>query len=799
LPIRWLREDVKMSDFSAVGKSVPRVDALEKVTGVAKFTSEEALALPGVLYGKVLFSPLAHAKIRNIDTSAAERVPGVKAILTGKDVPPHRAGHVIDDRHVLCKERVRFFGDSVAVVAAVSEDAAREAVNLIKVDYEELPAIFDAEEAMKPDCPVVLHPDLANYGRPSMPYLGNDLPGSNVHTHHKVRKGNVEEGFKMADLIIENRFATDRITHCQLEPYNCVAYPESDGGVTVWASVRLRIAQDAITHSFNLPETKVRMRTCYVGGMFGTELRPERFAVLLALKTGRPIRVTYSREEGFLDGLNRIPTVIYVKDGVKSDGTLLAREIRAIVNTGGYSDLAPYVIRFGSFHVNQYRIPNYKWDAYGVYTNETTSGPLRGFGSAECLWATEQQMDIIADKLKLDALEMRRKNTPDEGEEDVRGETIHSIGAKECLDKVAKWIGWGEPCKQPGGSVKRGKGIALGNKMTTSEFASSSVVKVHIDGTIEVKHGTDECGQGCNTVFAQIAAEEFGVPLAKIKVVWGDTFSGPYDFGAAASRSTFFTGNAVHMACKDAKRQIFELAAPIIETTPENLEIANGEIFIKNLPEKRIPLARIFLRFHPEARSGLMDATCLPDGGEIIGKSTFHVPLSEEDPETGQAIQAKQGKRMVASQCYGAQAVEVDVDVETGIVKILRFASAYDVGRALNPKLCEGQMEGGATMGIGAALYEGFVFDESGKLLSTNFHDYRMPSAMEVPSGENMVSMIVEDTHREGPFGAKGMGEATMTCTAPAIANAIYNAVGVRLKQIPMNPERVIGAIKEKS
>jgi CO/xanthine dehydrogenase Mo-binding subunit len=787
-----------MSDFSAIGKSVQRVDALEKVTGVAKFTSEEALALPGMLYGRVLFSSLAHAKILNIDTSAAERVPGVKAVLTGKDAPLHRAGHVIDDRHVLCKERVRFIGDSVAVVAATSEEAASEAVGLIKVEYEELPAIFDVEEAMKPDCPVVLHPDLAKYGRPSMPHLGRDLTGPNVHTHHKVRKGNVEEGFKMADLIIENRFTTDRITHAQLEPYNCVAYPESDGSVIVWASVRLRIGQNAISHSFNLPENKVKMRTCYVGGMFGTELRPERFAVLLALNTGRATRVTYSREDGFLDGLNRVPVVVYIKDGVKSDGTLLAREMRVIVNTGGYSDLSPYVLRFASFHVNQYRIPNYKWDAYGVYTNEPTSGPLRGFGSAECLWATEQQMDIIAGKLKLDSLEVRMKNTPDEGEEDTRGETIYNIRAKECLDKVSKWIGWGEPSEQSGGNLKRGKGIALGNKMTTSEFASSAVVKVHIDGTIEVKHGTDECGQGCNTVFAQIAAEEFGVPLEKIKIVWGDTFSGPYDFGAAASRSTFFTGNAVHLACKDAKRQIFELAAPILETASENLEIAHGEIFARHLPEKKIPLSRLFLRFHPESRSGLMDSTCLPEGGEIIGKSTFHVPLSEEDPETGQAIQAKQGKKMVASQCYGAQAVELEVDVETGIVKILRFASAYDVGRALNPKLCEGQMEGGAAMGIGAALYEGFVFDESGKLLSTNFHDYRMPSAMEVPSGESMVSMIVEGPHKDGPFGAKGMGEATMTCTAPAIANAIYNAVGIRLKQIPMNPERVIRAIREK-
>ena len=780
-----------MAEYSVIGKSVLRVDALDKVTGAAKYTSEEGLGLPGMLCGKVLYSPHPHARIISIDTARAERLRGVRAVLTGKDVPEHRTGVMINDRHVLCRERVRFVGDAVAVVAAETVEAAEEALELIDVKYEELPAIFDVEGAMKPDCPVVLHPDLPSYNRPVYNYLGWDLPGPNVHTYHKVRKGDVEEGFKQADLIVENRFANDRMTHCQLEPYNTVCYPESDGSLTVWTSGRLYMNLGPICQAFNLLPTKVRMRSVYVGGMFGTVGRPERFAVLLALKTGKPVKIVYTREECFIDGLNRLPKVVYIKDGVKSDGSLLAREMKVIVNTGAYTDTAPLTIRNGAFHASQYRLPNFKWDAYGVYSNEPPCGPLRGFGSAEVLWATEQHMDILADKLGIDPLEFRLNNTPDEGEVNVRGEIVHSIGAKEALQKVAKWIGWDKPAESSNGSIKIGKGLALGNKYTQADTVSSAVVKVHMDGTIEVRHGADECGQGCNTVFTQIAAEEFGVSLERIKIVWGDTARVPYDFGTASSRCTLYVGNAILLACQDAKRQMFEIAAPLLGTIPENLASREGKVFIKNSPEKALKIADLFLPSLPEARGTTKLATCLAEGGEILGKATFWGRPSAEDPETGQ------GERLTISYCYGAQAVEVAVDMETGLVKILRFCSAFDTGRPINPRMVEGQMEGGAGMGIGSALYEGFVFSNNGEILNPNLADYRIPSTMEVPSGDNMGSMIVEDPHQEGPFGAKGMGEAGMNPTAPAIANAIYNATGVRLTHLPMTPERILRALKE--
>jgi CO/xanthine dehydrogenase Mo-binding subunit len=780
-----------MAEYRYIGKSIPRVDALAKVTGKAKYSTEEGIGFPGMLYGKVLYSPHAHAHIIRIDTSKAEKMVGVKAVLTGKDVPEHRSGVFIDDRHILCRETVRFSGDSVALVLADSVEVAQEALKLIDVDYEVLPAIFNVEEAIAPDCPVVVHPDLPHYRRPVHPYLGKNLPGPNFNTHHKVRKGDVQEGFRQSDIIVENKYQNARITHCQLEPYNCVCYPEDDGGVTLWTSGRVWHNTISLCNAFGLSPSKMRLKTVYVGGMFGIVDRPERFAILGALKTGRPVKIVYTREECFIDGLNRLPKTIYIKDGIKKDGTLVAREMRLYINVGPYTNIAPETIRNGSYHASQYRIPHFQWDAYGVYTNEIPCGPLRGFGSAEVLWATEQQMDILAEKVGIDPVEFRMKNTPDEGEISLRGEVVHSIGAKQALTKASDWMARQEPTLPSSGSVKIGRGIALGNKYTKVDTASTAIVKVHMDGTIEARHGATECGQGCNTIFTQMVAEEFSVPLEKVKLVWGDTVVTSYDFDSASSRSTMYVGNALILACRDAKRQIFDLAAPKLRATPDKLSIEEGRIFVKDAPEKALMIADLFLRALPEARGTVNQALCLEEGAEILGKATFWGHPGEEDPETGL------GERLTISYCYGAQLVEVAVDVETGLVKVLKCVSAFDCGRPMNPKLVEGQMEGGAAMGIGSGLYEGFRFNDNGELLNPNLHDYRICSTMEVPSGKNMASFIVEAPHREGPFGAKGMGEAAMNAAAPAIANAIYHATGARVTNIPMTPDSVLRAIKE--
>jgi CO/xanthine dehydrogenase Mo-binding subunit len=781
-----------MAELSIVGKNVTKLDAFDKVTGKAKYASEEAIGVPGMLHGKVLWSPHAHANIISIDISRALKSKGVRAVLTGKDAPEHRGGVMVADRHVICRERVRFVGDAVAVVVADSVEAADEALDLIDVKYELLPAIFDAEAAMRPDCPVILHPGIASYVRPMYKYLGNGLLNLNVNAHHKIRKGNVEEGFAKSDIVLESRFVNDRITHCQLEPYNAVCYPETDGSVTLWTSGRLFQTHDPLCQAFNMRPSQMRIRTHNIGGMFGMIARPDRFAILAALKTGKPVKFVYTREETFIDGLNRLPKVIYVKDGLKKDGTLLARELKVIVNMGAYTDLGPLTMRNGAFHASQYRIPYYKWDAYGVYTNEPCCGPLRGFGSAEALWATEQQMDIDAEKLGINPYEFRMKNTVDEGEIDVRGQKVHCIGAKECLKYVADWIEWDKPSVQPPEKhIKVAKGMALGNKYTMADTASSAIVQVHTDGTIEVAHGGDDCGQGLNTVIAQMAAEEFNVPIEKIKIIGGDTAAVPYDFGTASSRSTLYIGNAVLLACKDAKKQLFALAAKKLNTQPDNISYRDGILFCVNEPQKTLPLYNLALGKQADAIGALKGATCLDEVAQVIGRATFRGHPSPEDPETGQ------GEKLTMSYAYGVQGVEVAVDIETGMVKILRIGSAFDTGKTIHPKMCEAQIEGGAVMGIGSALYEGFIFDQKGELQNPNFHDYKICSTRNVPTGSNMMSATIETPHEEGPFGSKGVGESSMCPTAPAIANAIYNATGARLTRLPMTPERILQAIKE--
>jgi CO/xanthine dehydrogenase Mo-binding subunit len=781
-----------MPGLRVVGTNVVKIDALDKATGRTKFCSEEGIGVPGLLHAKVLWSPHAQARIVGIDTSDALKVKGVKAVATGKDTPPHRSGLFVADRHVLCHERVRFVGDAVACVAATTPEIAEEAAGLIKVDYEVLPAVFDPEEAMAPDCRTVVHPGLPQYVRAVHPYLAADLPGPNVHTHHRVRKGDVEAAFAAADFVLESRYVTDRMTHCQLEPYNSVCYPDAGGSLTLWTSARLTETMEPICQAFDLGPSRLRVRAGYLGGMFGILGRPERFTTLMAMMTGRPVKMVYSREEVFVDGLNRLSMTIYVRDGLRKDGTILARELKVVANTGAYAAHGPLIIRNGSYHASQYRLPNYKWDAYGVYTNQPPCGPLRGFGSAEVLWATECQMDVDAEKVGLDPLEFRLRNTVDEGETDVRGNRVRSIGAKRCLEKVGKAIDLAHPSPQPAEPHTRvGKGIALGNKYTAADTASSAAVVVRMDGTIEVIHGGDDCGQGLNTVLAQIAAEEFSVPIEQIKIVWGDSARTPYDFGTASSRSTLYIGNAVLKACEDAKAQIRRLAADRVGTSPENIGIADGGFFLLDDPAARYPISQLALRNNPGARDAIKGATCLDESAEIRGSGVFWGRPAPEDPQTGQ------GTRSTMSYAYGAQAAEVAVDTETGQVTVLRLYSAFDNGKTMHPKMCEGQIEGGAAMGIGAALTEGFKFDESGRLMNPNYHDYKTPSIADVPTGDDTAVFFEEAPHDEGPYGAKGVGESAMCPTASAIANAVYAAVGVRLTHIPMTPDRVLAALKE--
>ncbi len=769
-----------MAELSVVGKSVLRLDALEKVTGKAKYSVD--LKLPDMLYAKVLRSPYPHARITNIDTSKAERLAKVRAVITGKDAPEERVGS-IQDRHIMSHGIVRFVGEPVAAVAADSVEIAEEALGLIEVDYEELPAVFDAEEAMKPDPPAVVHPDLFQYSCLPAPYplyrFEPDLP--NVYVHRQIRRGDMERGFQEADLVVENRFSLPGAQHCCLEPNNAIVQPEPDGGLTAWVSTHLLYVQKLeLCRLLHLPPAKVRVISLYIGGCFGGKgsVIATQIAALLALRAGKPVKLLFGRDEVFIDGNSREAMVLYIKDGVRADGTLLARDMQLILNAGAYSGTAILVAKNAAFGtVGSYRVPNFKLDSYAVATNDPPTGAFRGFGSTEVLWAIESQMDMIAEKLGLDPVEIRKKNLLQEGEENICGMVTHSMGARECLDKVVEWIEWGKESPIEEGPWKRAKGIAIGNKYTMPATVSVAFIKVHQDATIEVRSSTHEVGQGGNTTLAQIAAEEFGTSVDNVKMVCTDTAITPFDFGTVSSRSTYHMGNAIRLACQDAKRQIFEIASEKLGVTAGSLETKEGVVYTRE-GDKTIRIAQLF------APTGY-----LPKKGEILGRGIFNGPLESEDAETGQ------GKRVVTYFAHGANAVEVMVNVETGEVKVVRMGISFDMGQPINPKLCEGQMEGGIGMGIGGALWEQIVL-ENGAVVNPNFTDYKMPSSMDVPAGEDVKSMIAATPHNEGPFGAKGFSEGGLVAVAPAIANAIYKATGVRIKDLPITKEKVLKGLK---
>ncbi|MFC2040687.1 xanthine dehydrogenase family protein molybdopterin-binding subunit [Chloroflexota bacterium] len=770
-----------MTELSVVGQSVIRLDAFDKVTGAAKFASDFMVGAHGVLEGKVLTSPYPHARILSIDTSEAQKLPDVKIVLTAKDTPEKNLGTDIKDQPLLARDVVRFIGDPVAVVAAETVEAAEKAISLIKVDYEELQPIFDSEEAMRTDSPVILHHDFEQYRRTAttngatIGKISNiNLP--NVCATYKVRKGDVEKAFEEADVVVENRFVAPRIIHAQMEADYCIAQRGSDGTLTLWSSSKVIYrTKYLLADFFSLPLSKIRIVNPYVGGAFGRRPVIEQFCALLALQTHRPVRIVMSREDIFTNTHTAPASVTYIKDGLKKDGSLIAREVKLIINAGAYSTVMPRgILAYSQGAIATYRIPNFKMDSFSVYTNNLPTMTCRGVNVPQLQAALEAQWDIISHKLGVDPVELRKRNILNEGEENIIGETTHSIGVRECLDKVSGYIEWGKPSIQDSDIWRKGKGIAIAGRYGQGGTADSVHVQVYEDGIIEVRHGADEIGQGTNTVLAQMAAEEFGVTMDKLRVVRGDTAIVPYSEGASASRTTFYSGNATRLACEDAQKQIFALAAPRLGVSPHELKIADSNIFVKLVPEKFITISELFSLF-PSKR-----------GGEIIGKGVYQHRNTLMDSETGQI------ERMQAFYMYGANAVEVAVNIRTGEIKILKVGSAWDMGQPINPKLCEGQIEGGLSWGIGMALTEEMKI-ERGRVLNPNFRDYKIPRADQMPDRACMESFLVMDPHNEGPFGAKGMGEVTLMAN-----NAVFNAIGVRLYEFPLTPEKILRHLKDK-
>ncbi|MFC1970801.1 xanthine dehydrogenase family protein molybdopterin-binding subunit [Chloroflexota bacterium] len=780
-----------MGEFLIIGKSIPKVDALDKVTGQAEYTSD--VKLHRMLHAKILRSPYAHAKIINIDTSKAKKLAGVKVVATGKDAPDERM-YLLKDRYILARDTVRFVGEPVAAVAAEYIDIVEEALDLIEVDYEELPAIFDIEEAMQTEPPVIVNTDIpTRYFSPF--YQGSDPSKApvnavaaerpNVLGYHKIRQGNTEKGFQESDLVLEERYVRPRIQHCPMEPNTTVVRPESDGGITVWAtSQTIYPERDVICRLFQMPVSKVRMIGPTQGGGFGSRVEglgaSIYVTILLSLMAKRPVKLAYTRDEVFIDGVTEMPMVIYLKDGVKKDGTLVAREMKVIINAGAYSGISPVgCYNSGNGSTGTYLIPNFKYDAYLVATNEPVSGPYRGYAANPVEWAIEAQTDLIAEKLGISPVEFRRNNVVKEGDINNAGWPVSNIQIEDSINKVLDWIEWDKGPQAAEGSWEKGLGFAMSNKMTTgSNFASVVIVKVHQDAVIEVRHSVADLGQGCNTALAQIAAEEFATSVSNIKIVGNDSAITPYDHGTVSNRVTFHAGNALRVACADAKRQILEQASAILMMPPENLVIEDGLIHKRGTTAIAIKITDLFAK--PEA--------FVPRLGEFLGRGTYVCPVIPLNMETGQS------PRPYAYVSWGACAVEVAVNVETGEIKVLRIAQCFDMGEQINPKICEGQTEGGMGQGIGSALYEVY-FMENGVVLNPNFVDYRIPSIMEVPTA-NMKAMAAKtEPLKEGPYGAKGFCEGGLLPMTPAITNAVADAVGVRIKEIPITREKVLKAL----
>jgi CO/xanthine dehydrogenase Mo-binding subunit len=788
-----------MSELSIVGKSVLRFDSLEKVQGKGGFCGD--IMLPGMLHMKVLGSPYPHAKILSIDTSKAEKCPGVRCVVTDQDGPQQRFSPTpIKDLTVLARGVVRYVGEPVAAVAATTLEAAEDAVDMIRVEYEKLPAIFDVEEAAGTNPRVVVHPEFREYSNHFPPALrAPDRP--NVFTHGKVRKGDVEKGFEQADLVLENRYTAPSIHAAALEPHSVVVRPDADGGITLFSGRQgIWGLRGFISELFNIETSKVRVKQKYVGGAFCARGVPfEYLPVLLALRTGRPVKSVFTREEVFSYGGIREDMVIYTKDGFKKDGTLTASEVKAYINGGAYSRMVSLITRRCSMAaVSMYRIPNFKWDSYGCYTHTPPRSGVRGFGMNEVSWAIESSMNMAAEKLGLDPAKLRRKNLLKEGEPQLTGEITHSNAVGECMDKVTKAINLHE--KSPSkGAWRMGKGIALGNKYSTAPMLCEARIKIAEDEKVILYHSADDIGMGVNVAMSQIVAEEFSITMDDVKVIFSDTDVTPFFAdGSNSSRVTYNLGNAVCRACDDAKADLFRRAARVLKVSPEELETKKMEVYSKTNPEKRLKIRDLFVPHM--SRPPALYGTAI-DGGEIVGKASFRAESAPDDPATGQIDPelAKQGLRINTFFAYYAKAVEVAVNIETGEVKVIRCFSGIDLGKAINPKMCEQQSEGGMLMGIGSALYEELLMEE-GNVLNPNFTDYQIPVAIQMPPNENIQSFFVESApHKDGPYGAKGFGECANVAVEPAIAAAVYDAVGIRIKDLPITPEKVLRALREKS
>lgn len=765
-----------------VGKSIKRVDGVKKVTGSLKYVDD--IKLSRMLYVAVKRSPYAHANIVNINIDKAKALKGVKDIITGEQFT-RRGGLYLEDKNFLAVGKVRYNGEGIAAVLAETEEIAHEALDLIEVQYDVLPAVTNAKEGMKKDAPLV-HPDLGEYK--CAPVFFPE-PGTNISNHYKLRKGNATKAFEEADYVIENSFYVPHIQHSPIEPHTAIAQMDADNNLTVWASCQSPYAvRQTLSVAFDIPLNKLRIISPAVGGGFGSKAGTtlEGIIVPLAMRShGRPVKLTYSREDEFKNAYVRQGLHTTIKTGFNIDGNITAVQNEFIWDGGAYTEYGVNIAKAAGYaSAGPYDIDNVWTDSYCVYTNHPVGGPYRGFGMCEMHFALEQNLDIIAEKIGLSPADIRRINGLKPGGTTCTGEVVKQSGLMECLEQVCKDIKINERSKSYSPNKVRGKGIAGGWKAPSmpNNAASSAIIKLNEDGSAHLLVSAQDLGQGSDTVMTQIASEVLSISPDKITVKSGDTDHTPYEWQTVASRITYSAGRAVLEASKDAKEQLIELAQIKLGIYKRDLELKDGYVVSKIYPDKKIDIADLALGLNFEDGSAIH--------GPIIGRGSFIPPnVRDADKYTGL------GDHPVAYWTYGVQGVEVEVDLDTGKLKVLKVASCFDVGKVINPQMIEGQVEGAITQGMGTALFEELMLRD-GNVLNPSYVDYKIPTSDDMPE---MIIKFIENPEETGPFGARGVAEPAMVPTAPAIANAIYDAIGIRLNTMPMTAEKILAAIKEKN
>ena len=757
-----------MASFSVVGKRIPKLDALDKVTGRVVYGHD--LRLPGMLHGKILYSEQAHARVVRLNTSRALRLGGVKAVITAADNPPHKFGFARDNTP-LKGHRVRCYADAVAAVAAIDPDIADEALSLIEVEYEPLPAVFDPAEALADGAPLI-HEDR----------------GTNHFTHYEYRHGDADQGWAEADVVVDESFELPYMSHAAMEPSFALASFDLRGRLTLHSTTQIPfLLQRDLADVLGMKGRDVRVIQTAIGGAFGRglDMYPfEPIAALLARTSGRPVRIAFDRAEEFRAAPLRQPMRATLHAGARRDGKLLFRDVTALLDGGAYISwgvLSPVVmmLTFASL----YRLPHARFVADVAYTNNPTTGAMRGFGNPQITFVIETAMDRLAEGLGMDPLEFRLLNANRPNEVTPQGVQITSCGLRECFMEAGETIGWErrkEAKAQERGRLARGIGVAAtlnvgGGARIYRSDGCGAMVLVDDFGSVTLVTGATEIGQGSDVAQAQIVAEVLGIAPADVTVVNDDTAVRPWDVGVHASRTTFIAGHAARLAALDARRQIFDTAALMLETDPERLVAEAGEVYVEGMPEQGMPLEKVVRSRHFR-----------PGGQVVIGQGWYDPPTQLVDKDTYKG-------NISAAYSFGTQVVEVEVDLETGQVRPLRVVSAHDIGRAINPMAVEGQIEGGIHMGLGYALTEEVLVKE-GQVLNPNFLDYRLHTAADMPEIE---SIIVETDDPEGPFGAKGVGEMGANAIAAAVANAVYDAIGVRITSLPITAERVLRALSK--